>query len=316
MQKQKMALILSLGISIVVAAIVVMLINNYLTQQKQEIAERAEKAVVSYQANQASVLIARQDIPRGTKVTADMLESAIVPRQFVQPRAATSLDRIAGMITTAPISKGEQITMTKLTFTPQAEGGGLASVTPIGKRAITISVNEISSVAWMVKPGDYVDVIANIPIPVRTPQGKEATQEAMVSVLQNILVLAIGQDMGVSPQQADRQAKTESKPPSPLVTLALDSKEASLLAFLQEQTKIRLILRSVADSKVDPVQIANWDTLFQYIMPRLEPGPGQAPMPEDEVKNKGIARQEQQQEQEYVDVYRGLSKEKIPLSTE
>ena len=316
MQKQKLTLIISLGISIIVAAIVLMIINNYINQNKEQVKDQAEKAIVNYQANQASVLVAKRDIPRGTAITAEMLENAIVPRQFVQPQAVTSLDRIAGMTTIAAISTGEQVTLTKLIFAPQAEGrGGLASVTPIGKRAITISVDEISSVAGLITPGDYVDVIANMPIPVKTAEGKEATQEAVVSVLQNILVLAIGQNIGIPPRQSDKQTKTESKPQSsPLITLALDSKEAGLLAFLQEQSKIRLVLRSLADSKIGPVQITSWDTLFQYIMPRLEPEPQseQAKLPESEKKAKGKTPPSQ----EYVEVYRGLIKDKIPLSAE
>ena len=308
MPKQRLTLIISLVSSLIFATLAVFVINAYVTQQRQNIQEQAKKAIVVIQENQAAVLVAKQDISRGTSINTGLLETAIVPRQYIQPQAATSLDRIAGMVTVAPISAGEQITLTKLTFMQQAEGGGgLAEVTPVGKRAITISMDQVASVAGMVKPGDYVDVIASIPLPVRDAKGKETTQETMAPVLQNILVLAVGQEIGVF-KQKDKQIPSRTtearKESSPLITVAVTPAEASLFAFLQEQSKIRLILRSPADSKVEPVQLMSWDSLFQYLNSQFG---SQEETPSKQTK-KGS--------NEYVEVYYGLNKDRIPLSEE
>ncbi|MCM8795738.1 MAG: Flp pilus assembly protein CpaB [Candidatus Omnitrophica bacterium] len=299
MQKQRIILI----IGIVLALIAVVMVKVYLDQQRQMAQEEARKAFARLQANQTAVLVAKQDIPNGTVLKPEMLEAAIFPNQYVQPQAVTSFDRIAGMITVAPISKGEQITLSKLTQRREVgAGAGLAGVTPVGKRAITISVDNIASLAGMIKPGDYVDVIAMVPVPVETQEGKHATQVAVLPLFQNVMVLAVGQNIGGGPVLSRRYEKEEQKETSPLITLALTPEEANLIAFVSEQGKIRLSLRSPADSQIQPLQPASWDTLFQYIMP---------------AESKSKIKEEVKPvvaEAEYVEVYRGLNKEKIPLS--
>jgi pilus assembly protein CpaB len=199
------------------------------------------------------------------------------------------------MITIAPVSKGEQITLSKLSYTRQA--GGLAEATPVGKRAITVSVDNLSSLAGMIKPGDYVDVIAMIPVPATGTDGKPTTQTAVLPLFQNVLVLAVGQEIGQVISAESRYKQAERSEPSPLITLALSPQEANLIAFVQEQSKIRLVLRSPADSKIEPVQITSWDTLFQYVMP------------------KDISKTELPKEEgPFVEIYRGLNKERIILS--
>lgn len=297
MPKQRIILI----VGIVLALAAVFMTKIYIDQQRQVAEDEAKRKLVNIQAHQTAVLVAKKEIPRGTAIDETMLETAIYPDKYVQPQAVTSLDRIAGMISIAPISKGEQVTLSKLSFAKQA--GGLAEVTPMGKRGITISVDNISALAGMIKAGDYVDVIAMLPENVQTAEGKQATQLTTVPLFQNVLVLAVGQETSSQPRErARRQGEiaAEKKEASPLITLALEPQEANLIAFVQEQGRIRLTMRSPADSKVEPIQAANWETLLQYLASK-SPAAKEA-----QVK-------EQPQPVGYVDIYRGLNKEKVPL---
>jgi len=301
-EKQKLILISG----IVLGVVAVVMVKVYLDQQRQVIQEQAKKAVANIQANQTSVLMARRDIPAGSVIESGMLNTAIVPNKFVQPQAATSLDRISGMVSVAEISKGEQVTLSKLTSAKKAGAGGggdLAGMTPAGKRAIPISVDNLAALAGMVRPGDYVDVIAMLQVPVQGPEGQQTSQVAVLPLFQNVLVLAIGQNTGGPVAQGGgRYSKTESAPGNAgIVTLALSPQEASFVAFVQEQGKLRLTLRSPADAKVEQIVPANWNTLFQYIMP-------QSPL-----SGEGEMKKEEQPEGT-VEIYRGLNKEKIPLS--
>lgn len=295
MQKQRIILI----VGIVLAIVAVFMVKAYLDEQRRIMVVNTKKTIETIQANQSSVLVAKQDIARGAVISPDSLEVAIVPNKFVQPQAVTSLDRIAGMMTTVPISKGEQISLSKLTFPKHA--GALADVTPIGKRAISVTVDNIAALAGLLKAGDYVDVIAMVPIPVQTAEGKQSAQVAVVPLFQNVLVLAVGRDLG-APKEERRYKQEEARETNPAITLALTPQESSLIAFVQEQGKIRLVLRSPSDSQIEPVQPASWDTLFQYIMPKRQEPP----------------KEEQKVEQPvppgYVEVYRGLNKEKMPMS--
>lgn len=293
MQRQRLILISG----IVLGLIAIFMIKVYIDQQRKSIHDAEVASANKYLANSTPVLVAKQDIPRGSTLDSDALEAETIPNKFVQPEAVTSLTRVEGMKTIAPIKKGEQVTLSKLSYGQSV--GGLAEATPVGMRAITISVDNVASLAGMIKPRDYVDVIAMIPVPVQTSEGKQVAQLVVVPLFQNVLVLAVGQETGAAAKSGGQYSATEEKKKesASLITLALSSQQANLIAFVQEQSKIRLVLRSPADSKIEMVQPATIDTLLQYIMPPAPP----RPVPVEEKK-------------EYVEIIRGLNKEKVPLS--
>ena len=285
---EKQKLILIGGVVLGIAAI--FMVKMTLDQQNQIAQAQKRREIANMQANQSAVLIAKQDIAEGLPMDPDMLETAIVPNKFVQPRAVTSLDRVSGLITIAPISKGEQVTLNKLTNTNRVQGGSLAGITPAGKRAISISIDSLALLGGMVKPGDYVDVIALLEVPTMGSDGQQSKQIAVLSLFQNVLILAVGQNTGGA-----AAAESSNTSGSSMVTLALTPQEASFIAFVQEQGRIRLTLRSPADAKMESTVPANWNSLFQYLMPQS-----------NEQKSEDLGPK--------VEIYRGLNKEEIPLS--
>jgi len=295
--------------AVILAGIAVFLIGIYLNQERQAIQMQTKTELSRMREMQATVLVATKDMPKGTTIESVMFETKVIPKEYLQPQAVSYAERIIGMLTLVPISKGEQITLSKLASAKQATTTSLAMATPVGKRAISISVDNASSLMGMIRPGDYVDVIGLIPVPVQTAEGKQATQAAVMSLFQNVLVLAVGRDLA-TPSTADRRYSKEAETvsSSPLFTLALLPQEASLIAFVQEQGKIRLVLRSPADSRIEPVQPASWETLFQYLIPQLSQG-----------KEQGSVTQEAQiqaakEKPKEIEIYRGLKKETLTLS--
>ncbi len=289
MQKQRIILILG----VVLAIVVVFMINRYLALQERISDERAKKKYDELQANQAPVLVAKVDIAQGSIISGNDLEAQTIANNMIEPGSVTSLDRISGMVVTSDIAKGEQINLSKLSR--PRKSGDLSSVTPVGKRAISIMVDNTSSFGGLIKPGDYVDLIAGLPITVPTPDGKVITQMAMAPLFQNVLILAVGKELS-APTQDDmgRYAAPRETGQSGLITLALTPQEANLIAFVQEQTKIKLVLRSPTDAKIEMVRPVNWETLFQYLMPQQEE-PTSEP-------------------QSYVEIFRGLRRDRIPLT--
>lgn len=79
------------------------------------------------------------------------------------------------------------------------------------------------------------------------------------------------------------------------VTLSLTPQEAALASFIQEQGKIRLVMRSNEDISQTEVEPVNWDNLFEYLYPKAREQ-GKLPVT--------------------VEIYRGLQKEVIPLLPE
>jgi len=284
----------------------VVMVKMYLDQQRRSYSVRAKMEINKIQADQSAILVAQSEIRKGTIIEPGMLVTKIFPNQYVAPQAVSSLDRIAGMIATADIGEDEQVTLTKVA--PTTSISGLAAATPVGKRAITIAVDSVSTLSGMLKPGDYVDVLTAVQIPVQTQEGERSAQVAVVPLLQNVLVLAMGQSTASVPKGESRYRKEEGSAETtttPFVTLAVTPQEATLVAFVQEQGKIRLVLRSPADSQVEPIQPASWETLFQYIMPAQEGAQSTEANKEPEKPAPPTS---------YVEIYRGLRKEKVPLS--
>ncbi len=296
------------------AILAVVATNIYLTQQAQEVKEKAKQEVARQQAMQAAVVIAKQDIPQGVTIEPGMVDTKIIVRDYIQPNAAQYPERIVGMKTLVPISQDEQITLTKLTSPKEvATKTSLATATPIGKRAISIPVDNQSSIMGLIKPGDYVDVLATVPVPVLDTSGKQVVQPAVVSLFQNVLVLTVNTNMGtnVGSDSGRYQQESSSGSGPSLITLALSPQEANLLAFVQEQGRVRLSLRSPADSRIEPLQVANWENLFTYLLP---PEMREKAMAESQKKGSSAETTVEKPRYREIEIYRGLKKESIPVT--
>ncbi|MDP1853285.1 MAG: Flp pilus assembly protein CpaB [Candidatus Omnitrophota bacterium] len=306
--------------------------NSYLSQREKEVAERAR---ILKEGKPEEVVVARDEIEKGVVIEERMVSLERIPGKSVQPRATNSLDRIVGKFSLAPFSKGEQILLNKVASNVQ-EFTSLAYRTPPGKRAITLPVDSISSVGGMIKPGDYVDILGVVP-QITQVEDKQVTQYATVPLFQKVLVLAVGVDLGTGPTATgkDKTGRAESERASAnTITVALSLQEATMLAFVQEQGKLRFVLRSPADSDIPAIQPANWDTLFIHLFPeahrlmqqqieaqqRTKKKQGQAAAGiQVGIQPQGVQFQGETDEEPAlppppeVEIYRGTQREVIPL---
>lgn len=106
------------------------------------------------------VVVATKDIQEMSTVDETMLEIVERPVDFVQPGALQVPEEAAGLIAAVPFKAGEQILNNKL-LTPGPNTGLSLQISP-GKRAVTISVDEVRGVAKLVRPGDRVDIITSV----------------------------------------------------------------------------------------------------------------------------------------------------------
>jgi pilus assembly protein CpaB len=212
-------------------------------------------------ANLVPVVVAAQDIPVRTQVTAQMLELKQVPADARHAKALTSLDQLNGKVTNLPIAAGEQVLSTK--FFARKEDSGLAFRVPPGRRAVSVNVNEVISTGGLIVPGDFVDVIAIFTAEgANGQQGGQAVSDSAGIILQNIEVLAVAQSIqgpaaetpnnglasvtgGSKP--ADARQEAVARPNARTTTLAVTPEEAQKLILAEEKGKIRLALRGVDD---------------------------------------------------------------------
>lgn len=196
------------------------------------------------------IVIANQDIPANTVISASMLSMKKIPFQYAHSQEITDNSEVIGKILLVPLNAGESI-MKNQVISQSDKKKGLAYVIPEGKRALTIPVDEVSGVAGLIKPGDKVDVISTITI------GDNQPKTYTLMVLQNIEVLATGKQIEESAENVTAEVNT--------VTLAVTLAEAKPLMMANQKGVIRLMLRSpIDDSQGYTEPFTMEDFLRQY----------------------------------------------------
>src|SRR3989338_3162194 len=243
-----------------------------LSQERVRLANQAKQNLAAFQENTVDIVLAKADIPSGKLISENMLYTQRVDKNSLPAEAATSVARVVDRISTVLIKEKYMIPVDKLVW-PTTKETTLAAKTPIGKRAMTISVDNISSLLGMIKPGDLY-LIGIIPLPVEV-DGKQAAEPATVPLFQNVLILSVGTELGAASEKesVSRRKASEFTPKesaAPLITLSLSPEEANILAFVKEQGKIQLILRSPGDAQTRPVQPTSWATVLKYLFPQID----------------------------------------------
>lgn len=243
--------------AIVLGLLAVLLTNMYFRQREARLRVKT-----------IPILVAAEDISKGAVIDYNTLAFMAMPVNFIQPGALRAKESAVGKTAVATIMAGEQILSTKLV----APGSGLtlAGKTPAGKRAFTIGVDAASAVGGMIRPGDHVDLLAIFTNPPIT-----------LALFQDILVLAVGQEMVPEETGRRRGKETVSAVRRESITLALTPQEVQVLTVAMEQGKIRLTLRPrqeaagalpVVDLRQLPPAL-NLKTLLQFYIRNPKPPP-------------------------------------------
>jgi len=144
---------------------------------------------------------------------------------FSDPRAVIGRAIVDGAVPDEPIIEAR--------LAPKDSGGGLASVIPKGKRAVSVRVNEIIGVAGFVLPRTRVDVLVSV------NPGGDKVRSASKLILQNVEVLAAGQKI-----EQDKEGKPLTVS---VITLLVTPKEAEELILASHEGDIGLALRNSLD---------------------------------------------------------------------
>lgn len=225
-----------LGIAGILSFVVALMVYSYLTN-----VEPTAKA-------DATVILAKTEILPNTLITADMVEQVNIPASYQQPGAISNMKKVVGAAAKEHIMAKEQITERLMMM--EGKATGFTGIIPKDKRALSISVNDISGVAGLIKPGNWVDVIVTV--------DSNKDQPVANMPLQNLLVLAANKNVDPGDKESSR---TDDKIIT--ITLAVTPDEATLLALAQVKGSIFLSLRpySPSDSSIALVQVKTLNNL-------------------------------------------------------
>jgi len=152
-------------------------------------------------ATPIDVVVALKDIPQDARLDDTLVELVKAPKRYVQPGAVSAKEDVFDRVLNVPVLAGTQILESM--FKP-ANVDTLAKKVPAGHRAVSVAANEVSAVAGLIQPGDFVDVYLTVETGGYDSQGRQRQEDAMIkTILQNVLVLANNQFS--SKQEFERQ---------------------------------------------------------------------------------------------------------------
>jgi pilus assembly protein CpaB len=275
--------LIALGVAVILGLLAVFLANTYLSGREKQLAASPEGMV--------RVAVAAMPLAYGADVTPDKVKFVSYPAASLPPGVYKSIPELLPMgkrrVALRPIQVNQPLLAADLSG--EGQNASIAALLPDGMRAATVRINDISGVAGFIKPNDTVDVlITRQPI---APDGTERGEQVTDVLLQNIRVIAMGQDA----VGADGRPSSTSN-----ATLELTPVDAQKIALGQRLGQLSLVLRKPGEEQNIPnVETVSLDDLRYSYYSSLPPGarpaaaggaPGGAVLPPPPERRAQVAR--------------------------
>ncbi len=205
------------------------------------------------------LVVAIKPLPVGTTIKPGDVKTVRVPVDQFPKGAYAKVEEVLDRPIVSNILQDEPVMDGRLAA--RNSGAGLAPIIPVGMRAVTVRVTDVSAVAGFVMPGMRVDVLV-------TGRPPTATDTITTTVLQNMMVLSAGTTI-----QPDARGQAMQ---APSVTLLATPEQAEVLTLAGNEGRIQLVLRNGNDQDQ---KVTSGKTISQlYGYGRL-PGSGGPPRP-------------------------------------
>ena len=185
-----------------------------------------------------TIVVAAESLAYGTAMTPDnVVEIPWFSNTLPEGAFAVKDDLLNGgrRVVLSPLKRGEPVLRSKITGPGQR--ASLASLLDEGKRAVTVSVDDVRGVAGFVLPGDFVDIV------IIADDGSPKRQSYSDILLEHVKVLAIDQVASEGEGQP-----TVAK----AVTVEVTKEQAQKILLATSIGKLSLILARPVESKPDP----------------------------------------------------------------
>jgi pilus assembly protein CpaB len=204
----------------------------------------------AYTKNLNNVVIAKVDIPVGSRIIAEQLTVAQFPRSVAPDGTYAKIDdNLIGRVAVTRIAAREPITEIRLA--PIGSAAGLSSVIPEGYRAMNVRVDDVVGISGFIMPNTLVDVV----VVIDPPDGDNQRERISKIVLQNIKVLANGQNLD-KPKNEKEAERVKT------VTLQVTPEQAEKLALASSEGRLQLVMRNSIDQGDEVTPGANKKSLL------------------------------------------------------
>jgi pilus assembly protein CpaB len=248
--------LIALGVAIVLGLIAVFLVNTYLTGRERQLAQSPEGMV--------RIAVASLPLAYGAEITPDKVKFVNYPATSLPPGTYRSMALLLPegkrRVALRPIQVNQPLLAADMSG--EGQSASIAALLPDGMRAATVRINDVSGVAGFVKPNDTVDVL--ITRQAIGPDGVQRNEQVTDVLLQNIRVIAMGQDA----------SGADGKPsPTRSTTLELTPLDAQKVALGQQLGQLSLVLRKPGEEQNIPqVETVSLDDLRYSLRGSTPPG--------------------------------------------
>lgn len=151
------------GIGLVVGAIgfglaAALMSFIYLKSEKAALLEK----YAGSNRKEVTVLVAAKDLPKGSVVREEGLSQRRIPAGFVANDAIPAGDyqKYLGRVLEADVGAGKPLLTSYLDTRFPVD---FSDIVPVGRRAMTVQVDDLNAIAGFIRPGNHIDLFVNIP---------------------------------------------------------------------------------------------------------------------------------------------------------
>ena len=202
-----------------------------------------DKVVLVKESRAMPVVVAKINIPWGSRLNIEMLETKSFLEGSVPAGYFSSPETLAGRVLVSPLIAGEPVLEAKLAPT-SLKSGGISAVLNSGTRAISVKGNPVLGLAGLINPGNRVDVLVTMDVLVTTndPKSKEKRSSITKIVVENLLVLATGTQI-----VENSEGKTS---PVDVFTLEVTPDQGERLTLAADKGQLQFALRGATDTDI------------------------------------------------------------------
>lgn len=201
------------------------------------------------------VVRAKLDIDSYETITAEAVELIETTDSTLAPETdrVASLEDVIGRVTGKSIPQFSPVLKSMLA--EEGTSPGMVGRIPAGFRAVSVKIDEVTGVAYQIRPGDWVDVIVVMDV----DSGIQGYRKETVAevILQHVQVAAIGRAM--QSNQAGTGAKAK---PAKSVTLLVAEEDVPKLHLVATRGKITLSMRGEDDTTNKTPAVAYGNEVF------------------------------------------------------
>ena len=254
-----------LGISILAGLAAFVIFRNQVNAEKRRLGLLGEKI---------EVLVAKKNMLRGEAITdieKQLNHKLMFKRNLTEVRkdvfsqvvwTGDNVQEILGKRLALSVDKGQPLRWADFDDSMRRRTDGFAYLVDKARnhRALSIAVDNTSSVSNLIGPNDHIDIIGTFRFPQLRSQADVETMT--LTLLQNVNVLAVGKRYHqgrIRSSNRDRGYTT--------ITLSVTAKEAEMLVFAQQKGQLTFTLRHPEDVYTEKdVQ----DVDFKYLKANLK----------------------------------------------